>query len=335
MIPEFNGDYIQWLRGFWRVVQCGNMGVAAQLANRTQSAISHQIKALEDEYGVQLFERHKGRKLRLTNDGKFLFDRTVKLFGMIEQLYEVIGTLPDVLNGDISMSTTFTVVQYYLPRRLEAFQALYPNIKFSITGEASLEDMLDQLRHGKVDMAIVSMENVPPEFQVLPLFSTDATLLSPKEGPYSITSSTRLEEIAKFPYIAAPHNSSMEVFVRRHLARRGIVMSHKDMVSYHEAAKVYTKLGMGITFVDAFAVTAKDHEEINVLPMSAYFPQRDFMILTLRGKEPSSAQNVFLRFLRQNAQASADYRGPFTGPNALGCETGSAIKIESAEQPSK
>jgi DNA-binding transcriptional LysR family regulator len=91
----------------------------------------------------------------------------------------------------------------------------------------------------------------------------------------------------------------MERFVTMHLKRRDVTMQNTHMVSYHEAAKIYTKLGFGITFLDYFACTEKDKEELNVIPMSAYFPQREFMAVELRGRESSLAQEAFLRFLHR------------------------------------
>ncbi len=60
MIPEFNGDYIQWLRGFYYTVELGSMVKAITVMNRNQSAISYQIQSLENLYGVSLFSNIKG-----------------------------------------------------------------------------------------------------------------------------------------------------------------------------------------------------------------------------------------------------------------------------------
>lgn len=297
MIPEFNGDFTQWLRGFWLSAQSGNMTTASEVAQRTQSAISHQIKSLEDEYGVKLFERRKGRKLELTDSGKLLLEKTVKIFDIINSVKDSIGVLPARLSGKITIVTTYTIVQYFLPQKLALFQQYYPNVEFQIRGEAALEPILEQLQRGKVDMGILCTEENHQEFRMTPLFSTHVALLSPKTGPYALSHLPSLELIGHIPYIAPPHNSSMELFVARHLERRNVFMRDTHMVSYHEAAKVYTRLGLGITFLDDFACTAKDREELNLISMSAYFPNREYVAALLRGNEPSMALEAFIRFL--------------------------------------
>lgn len=309
MIPEFNGDFTQWLRGFWLAAQSGNMTEAGGLAKRTQSAISHQIKALEDEYGVSLFERHKGRKLELSDSGKVLLEKTVKIFEIINCIKDSIGMLPANLTGNIHIATTFTVAQYYLPQKLALFQKHYPHVEFHIHGDAAMEPLLELVESGKVDMGIFCMESVPPEFQATPLFTTQVSLVSPKTGPYAFPSLPRLELIGHIPYIAAPHNSSMELFVAHQLERRGMFMQNKHMVSYHEAAKTYTKLGLGITFLDYFACSKKDREELNVVPMAAFFPQREYMAVTLSKNEPSMALDAFISFLHKGKSILPRKRG--------------------------
>lgn len=297
MIPEFNGDFTQWLRGFWLSAQSGNMTTASEVAQRTQSAISHQIKSLEDEYGVKLFDRRKGRKLELTDSGKLLLEKAVNIFDIINSIKDSIGVLPTKLSGKIQIVTTYTIVQYYLPQKLALFQKYYPHVEFQIRGEAALEPILDLLQSGRVDMAIFCTEENLPELRMTPLFSTHVALLSPKTGPYALSHLPSLELIGHIPYIAPPHNSSMELFVARHLERRNVFMQNTHMVSYHEAAKAYTRLGLGITFLDDFACTASDREGLNVIPMSAYFPLREHVAGTLRQNEPSMALEAFIRFL--------------------------------------
>lgn len=297
MIPEFNGNFTQWLRGFWLSAQAGNMTAAGGMAKRTQSAISHQIKALEEEYGVKLFERRKGRELELTRSGKILLEKSVKIFEIINSINESIGVIPAKLNGTIHIATTFTVVQYYLPEKLAMFKQYYPNVEFHIHGDATLDCLVETIRSGKVDVGIVCTEELPEDFKMTLLFSTQVSLVSPKKGPYAMPSLPQLEQLAHIPYIAAPYNSSMEFFVAKHLGRRNVFMKNAHMVSYHEAAKIYAKLGLGVTFIDYFACSEKDKEDLNVVPMSAYLPQREYMAVSLSNKVSSPALEVFVRFL--------------------------------------
>ena len=69
MIEELNGDFLQWLRGFYYVSQTGSIRRAAQMMNRNPSTISYQIRSLEEELNTVLFDRYK-KSLRITPEGK-------------------------------------------------------------------------------------------------------------------------------------------------------------------------------------------------------------------------------------------------------------------------
>jgi len=85
MIKEFGGDLIQWLRGFYFVARTGSVTRAAEAMRRNQPAVSHQIKCLEEEFGIFLFERSRGR-MELTAEGKVLLELVVPLFELIEEI---------------------------------------------------------------------------------------------------------------------------------------------------------------------------------------------------------------------------------------------------------
>ena len=59
MIEELNGDFLQWLRGFYYVAQTGSIRRAAQMMNRNPSTISYQLRSLEEELNTVLFDRYK------------------------------------------------------------------------------------------------------------------------------------------------------------------------------------------------------------------------------------------------------------------------------------
>lgn len=75
MIEELNGDFLQWLRGFYYVAQTGSIRRAAQMMNRNPSTISYQIRSLEEELNTVLFDRYK-KSLLITPEGKKLFEWT-------------------------------------------------------------------------------------------------------------------------------------------------------------------------------------------------------------------------------------------------------------------
>jgi DNA-binding transcriptional LysR family regulator len=79
MINEIPGDLVQWLRGFYFVAERGGVRLAAAAMGREQPTITRQIKCLERELGVTLFDRSSG-KMKITPEGKILLEKAVSLF---------------------------------------------------------------------------------------------------------------------------------------------------------------------------------------------------------------------------------------------------------------
>lgn len=104
MIEELNGDFLQWLRGFYYVSQTGSIRRAAQMMNRNPSTISYQIRSLEEELNTVLFDRYK-KSLRITPEGKKLFEWTVYTFETLRGLRSEVGTLSGKLQGTVTFSS--------------------------------------------------------------------------------------------------------------------------------------------------------------------------------------------------------------------------------------
>jgi DNA-binding transcriptional LysR family regulator len=85
MIEEMSGDFFQWLRGFYYVAKTKSVSLAAAEMGRNQPAISHQVKSLEKELGVTLFDRSKG-SMELTPEGISLMGKTISVFELVKEI---------------------------------------------------------------------------------------------------------------------------------------------------------------------------------------------------------------------------------------------------------
>lgn len=79
MIEELNGDFIQWLRGFYYIAETGSIRRAAQLMNRSASTLSYQLRELEENLNTVLFDRYR-KGMLITPEGRKLLDWTISTF---------------------------------------------------------------------------------------------------------------------------------------------------------------------------------------------------------------------------------------------------------------
>ena len=141
---------LQVIEAFVEVAQRGSVTEAARALGRSQPAVSHRIKQLEEQLGVALFER-QGRGLRLTPRGSLLLREAE---GVLARL----RTLPDVLlrdevepMGQVTIGALPTVARYYLIDALHEALKEMPQVKWVVEVGLS-EALLDKLRQGRVDV---------------------------------------------------------------------------------------------------------------------------------------------------------------------------------------
>lgn len=117
------------LRAFEATARRGSISAAAHELNVTHSAVSHQVKALEEHLAITLFER-VGRRLKLTAQGAKFLPVISLAFGEIAAA--TAGIKRPTTEGDLAISCVPALLSYWLLQRLEAFTILYPEIRLTL-----------------------------------------------------------------------------------------------------------------------------------------------------------------------------------------------------------
>lgn len=309
MISEFNGDFLQWLRGFYYTAQTGSMSAATHIMNRNQSALTHQIKSIEEELGVKVFRGTKANR-ELTEEGRYLLSRTVQIFEIINELKDNIGRAPDELEGEISIVAVFSALQSYMPSIVTSFNQQYPNVRFFLYGESQRDLLYEKLISRKVDLGIISASAVPDELVFEPLFKAELVLLAPKTGPYAISGPIFLEQIIEMPFIAPPSRSTLGMFLEHQFSRYGLSLRITHMVEHQEALKECVANGMGISIMDDMVCTQEMNPNLNVVPLCAFLKPRIYGILRRRDLFMSSLLKVFISCMHQNSNLAENTDSP-------------------------
>ena len=312
MIPEFNGDFIQWLRGFYYTATSGSMTAATEKMNRNQSAMTHQIRSLEKEFNVKLFSGTKANRV-LTEEGKYLLTKTIHIFNLISEIKSHISDLPSDVQGEISITAMYSAFNYFLPGAIGQFSSFYPDVQFSVSGEVFQGDLYEKVHNGSCDLGIISADDIPAEFETYPLFSCDIALITPAD--YPVSTGVTLEEISQMPIIAPPKNSTLWQFLTRNFQRYGLNLKYKHIVDHQEGIKEYVAQGIGVSMLDRFACVGGIMEHMQLHPLANFMPRRQYYLIRKRergfmyphirafidflttGRDGGSAKGVDLSFL--------------------------------------
>lgn len=142
------------LRAFVTVVECGGFSAAAERLRRGQSAVSLQIKRLEDRLGVRLLERNP-RHVALTSEGEIILDRARRILDLNDEL--VAQAREPELSGVVRLGAPEDFATSHLPRVLARFVRSYPRVALEVTCELTLE-VMERFRAGGLDLALVKRE---------------------------------------------------------------------------------------------------------------------------------------------------------------------------------
>ena len=159
---------IKDMRAFFAIVEEGNISHAAQRLGIAQPALSRQMKHLEENLNVKLFERGS-RRIRLTEAGELLYNRVENILGMVDGTVREIKEIGDGSKGVIRIGTITTSGAMILPDLIAEFRKVYPDVTFEIW-EAEGARIIELLDSRLIEIAITrtQVDNLAYELLVLP-----------------------------------------------------------------------------------------------------------------------------------------------------------------------
>src|SRR5690625_1363346 len=127
---------------------------AAENLNIAQPTLSQQIKSLEDEVGIPLFDRI-GKKITLTEAGRILLKHSQTIFFELEQAKLALNDLNGLERGNLTIGSLFSCINYLLPGAIINFKKMYPNVELSVFGLRT-EEIVSQLLNNELDLDLKS-----------------------------------------------------------------------------------------------------------------------------------------------------------------------------------
>lgn len=288
MIPE--------LRTFIAVARLGSFAAAGEQIGLTQSAVSHQIKRLEQGLGFELFER-TGRAAQLNAMGAEVLSRAEDLVDRFERLADL---EKEDAGGHLRVGAISSVHPTLLARGLVRFRVRYPNLRVSITPGMSMQ-LLDQLDEGHLDVAVIIRPGTwsYPELSLQSIRKEPYALFARKEDSRGGWRRT-LEEL---PFIRYQRNSYGGRAVERFLYTHHIKVKESLEVESISGMMHMVALGLGVAI--APIVESSEHlpENCQVLPFGDLTFSREIVAVQRRLRSANLPTAHFINSLVE-AEAS-------------------------------
>ncbi|MBN9888734.1 LysR substrate-binding domain-containing protein [Salipiger abyssi] len=185
---------LKQLRYFDALALHKHFGRAASACSITQPALSLQIKELEAELGVTLFERGP-RQVRLTHVGEEFAPRAREILRALDELGDLARASKDHFVGRLRIGVIPTIAPYLLPSLIRRLSELYPGLDIHMR-ETLTSRLIAELSEGRLDAAIVALPVSEPSLTEVALFNEDFVLIRPSEDAGSpVPSREKLREM--------------------------------------------------------------------------------------------------------------------------------------------
>ena len=289
----------QQVIGFYQTAKLGSFTKAAEATYRTQSALSQQIKALEEELDCHLFERIGKRKLRLTSAGERFFSFAESILENYDSLREDLNELKGSQKGRLKIAAPFTTLYHLFPKVLKEYTERFPQVELTIL-DRSQQTVIELVKSGDIDFGFTVESEVPGDLAPLRWKKVETALMTPIGHPLAKMRRVTLKQIAQYPLILPPKN--LRFTCRRMLEERlqklgldyQIVMESSNV----ELTSLYVEIGLGISFATVVrGLPALKQRKLEFLPVNQLF-KPDYIALVMRkDKTLGSYKSSFIDIL--------------------------------------
>ena len=286
---------LRQMRVFATVARHLSFTRAARELHLTQPAVSQQIRLLEEEVGLPLFEQI-GRKIHLAPAGAELLRYATQAIEVLREAGEALAALRGLKRGVLKLGAVSTA-KYFAPSLLSAFTPAYPEvtIKFSV---GNREEIIRLLAANEIDMVI--MGRPPRELDTIaePFAKHPHVIIASPAHPLAQKRRIRLKSLAPEQFIIREEGSGTRASMERVFRERGVPFHVSMEVSSNETIKQAVMAGMGISFLSAHTVGLElAAGKIVVLDVAGLPIIRDWYVIHLREKRLSPIAGAFRAFL--------------------------------------
>ncbi len=293
------------MRAIVEVARLRSFSRAAETLGLTQPAISAQVRMVEEETGIRLFDR-LGRNVYVTQPGMVLVEYAQRMLDLRRQAIQAVSDLRRPW-ARLTVGATESICLYVLPPVLKEFQARYPGVAVSIFRHTT-DRIVRKLAEGVLDIGLISLPSEHPDLRVIPVLRDRWVAAVPPSHPLAAKRSVTLEDLLEYPFILPELGHSRAALDQMLLPyRRRLRVAFE--ASGLELIKRLVAAGMGVTVIgERFAAPEAADGRLKLLPLSSLHCKREIGV-AMRKEDPlPPAARALLATLRQVTSPTARRR---------------------------
>ncbi|HXA00291.1 MAG TPA: LysR family transcriptional regulator [Candidatus Dormibacteraeota bacterium] len=290
------------LTTFVYVAKLKSFSRAGQKVFRSQSAVSAQIRQLEQAYRSKLLDR-SAKSVELTPAGEVLFDYAERLLRLRDESVQVVADRGNVVQGPVVFGANEATCLYLLPDIFAEFQKRYPQVHISIYRNFS-HKILQRVEDGSVDVGIVTLPLKSPNLKVHSIYKDRLRFMVSVRNPLAQRSKVTLEEVASQPLIFPRTGFTRQVLDKLFRPYRSRVHVAMELPSIG-MIKRFVGADAGVSFIsESFAKDQIKAGEVKLLSVEGVDLWRELGLVYRRDRSLPRAAQALIGLIREHRKGS-------------------------------
>lgn len=284
---------LRQLKTFQTVAKLLSFNRAAEVLHYAQSTISVQIRLLEEEFGVPLFNR-LGKRIGLTEAGRMLMRYSQKMLDIEKETLARVSGWKEP-HGSLSIRIPQSIGTHFLPAVISRFQAEFPNVGFDIS-TCAYDTLIHELKTGVIDVAFLLADSIPFKELKSELMRVEPLVfVSHPAHPLAHRSTMGIQDLAGQSIILPKHDCSYKMLFESMLTERKINPRSLIEMNSIETIKQCLLEGIGVAMMPRMTVEREiAHRTIKALPWSGEDLETGILIIWHRDKWISPTLKAFM-----------------------------------------
>ena len=289
---------IETFKIFRDLAESGSFSRAAATNGITQSAVSQQIRALEQRFQVSLIQR--GRRLfALTAEGEAFLGASREIVDVYEHLDDRIKSLSNIVEGQLRVGVIFSIGLHELPPYINAFRRAHPVVEVRVEYRRSWE-LYGAVMEGDVDIGLVCYPVKKKGLLILPFLNDRLVMICHPHHPLAGRSSISLRDLDGERFISFEPDQPTRKVIDRALRDQGVHIHHAIEFDSVETVKRAVEIENGISIVPSRTVRQEvENAALSAVEITAPQMWRPLGILLKRDRARSPAVREFVALLQK------------------------------------
>lgn len=287
------------LKSFIEVADHKSFTHAAEHSYLTQPSLSRAVKKIEEELGVELFDRST-RHLYLTDAGRIVYQQSLKAIQALSELNILLEDLRNIATGEIRIGIPPLIGTLFFPKIAQAFYKKYPQVTLELV-ELGAKLIGKLVEDSKIDVGIVVLPANEEKFNIHPLIQDEFFLFLHKEHRLAQRSSVTLTDLKDEKFILFQKDFTLHDFIIQECEREGFTPTISYRSSQWDLIIELVASKLGITLLPKSIYDKQSNEDIKIVRLEQPTLYWNLGVITKKDAYHSYALKEFMKMLNRGS----------------------------------